>query len=151
AFERGDVLQALVALRKAVQLTRAGGSADRLIHALTLCVRVLWDRGRAREAALLLGVIDATFRRLPRRAERFRVRPDIAAAVSSAGLDEHRIAGRSLSLERATDLALRVVDEELAAASAVEGREGCGPAASADTPRRQGPGRRPRGCRLASG
>jgi len=35
------------------------------------------------------------------------VRAEVAAAVSSAGLDEQRIAGRILSLEPATDLALR--------------------------------------------
>jgi hypothetical protein len=56
-----------------------------------------------------------------------------------AGFGEDRVAGRSLSLERAADLALRVLDEELAAASAAEVREGGGAAASADTPRRQGP------------
>jgi class 3 adenylate cyclase len=61
------------------------------------------------------------------------------ATLVSAGWDEHRVAGRSLSLERAADLALRVLDEELAAASAVEGREGGGAAGIADTPRRQGP------------
>jgi hypothetical protein len=36
------------------------------------------------------------------------------ASTVSAEFDEHRIAGRSLSLERATDLALRVIDEEMA-------------------------------------
>jgi len=36
----------------------------------------------------------------------------------SAEFDEHRVAGRSLSLERAADLALRVLDEELALAAA---------------------------------
>ena len=138
AWEQGDVLQALVALRKAFRLARAGGSAERIIYALTRCVPVLWDRRRAQEAALLLGVIDTSFRRLPRGAERFGVRPDVAAAVSSTGLDEHRIAGRSLSLERAADLALRVLDEELAAASAAEVREGDGTAGIANTSRRGG-------------
>ena len=61
------------------------------------------------------------------------------ASMVHAELDEHRVAGRSLSLERAADLALRVLDEELAAASAAEVREGGGAADSADTPRRQGP------------
>ena len=54
-------------------------------------------------------------------------------------LVERRISGRSLSLERAADLALRVLDEELAAASAAEVREGGSAAGIADTPRRQGP------------
>jgi hypothetical protein len=36
----------------------------------------------------------------------------------SAEFEEHRIAGRDLSLERAADLALRVIDEELALAAA---------------------------------
>ena len=39
------------------------------------------------------------------------------ASVVSAEFDEHRVAGRSLSLERAADLALRVLDEELALAA----------------------------------
>jgi hypothetical protein len=37
--------------------------------------------------------------------------------VVSARFDEDRVAGRSLSLEHAADLALRVLDEELALAS----------------------------------
>ena len=37
-------------------------------------------------------------------------------SLVSAEFDEHRTAGRSLSLERAADLALRVIDEELALA-----------------------------------
>ena len=45
-----------------------------------------------------------------------------------AGFDEHRVAGRSLSLERAADLVLRVLDEELAlaAAAAAGGSEATG-------------------------
>jgi hypothetical protein len=112
---------------------------------------VLWHRGRAREAASLLGAVE-TFQRSSHRTEWFGARLDaVDAGVAAAGLDGQRFAGRELSLERAADLALRVLDEELAAASAAEGREGGGAAASADTPRRQGPRRRPRGCRLASG
>jgi hypothetical protein len=33
--------------------------------------------------------------------------------MASAEYDEHRAAGRNLSLERAAELALRVLDEEL--------------------------------------
>ena len=39
------------------------------------------------------------------------------ASMVPAEFDEHRVAGRSLSLERAADLALRVLDEELALAA----------------------------------
>ena len=39
------------------------------------------------------------------------------ASLVPAGFDEHRIAGRSLSVEQAADLALRVLDEELALAA----------------------------------
>ena len=39
------------------------------------------------------------------------------ASLVPAEFDEHRVAGRSLSLERAADLALRVLDEELALAA----------------------------------
>jgi hypothetical protein len=62
----------------------------------------------------------------------------VAAAVASASLDEDRIAGRELSLERATDLALHVLDEELAAESAAAVPEGDGAAGIAHTPRHQG-------------
>jgi hypothetical protein len=75
----------------------------------------------------------------PRKAEWFRVYyRAVHAGIASAGLDEQRIAGGELSLERATDLALRVVDEELAAASAAAVPEGDGTAGSTNTPRRQG-------------
>jgi hypothetical protein len=67
------------------------------------------------------------------------LRGDDGAAGPAAGFDEQRVAGRELSLERATDLALRVVDEELLALSAAEAREGGGAEGMADTPRRQGP------------
>jgi hypothetical protein len=50
------------------------------------------------------------------------------ASVVSAEHEELRVAGRSLSLERAADLALRVLDEELAVAakSAGDGSEAPG-------------------------
>jgi hypothetical protein len=63
---------------------------------------------------------------------------DALASLVPAEFDEHRAAGRKLSLERAADLALQILDEELAAASAGEGQEGGGAAGSAETPRRQG-------------
>src|SRR5262245_52986552 len=40
------------------------------------------------------------------------------ASGEPAELDEYRVAGRSFSLERAADLALRVLDEELALVTA---------------------------------
>ena len=89
---------------------------------------------------MLLGVAEASTQVSPHWAPAYRRwLGGVADAVTAAGLDEHRVAGRSLSLERAADLALQVLEEELAAASAAEVREGGGAAASADTPRRQGP------------
>jgi hypothetical protein len=59
--------------------------------------------------------------------------PEALASVIDAGFDEHRVAGRSLSLERAADLALRVLDEELALATAAAGG-GSETAAEAEPP-----------------
>jgi predicted ATPase len=140
AVARGSKAQALPPLREALRLARSAESGERMSNGVATAVHVLWEHGRARDAAVLLGVAEASTQVFPQWAPRYRRWfADVAAAVTAAGLDEHRIAGRSLSLERATDLALRVVDEELVAASTAEGREGGGAADSADRPRRQRP------------
>lgn len=54
----------------------------------------------------------------------------VTDAVTAAGLEEDRVAGRSLSLERAADLALRVLDEELALTPEAGGSEATGEALS---------------------
>jgi non-specific serine/threonine protein kinase len=154
AFDRGDDDPALGPLREALRLARGSGSSAWMAHAITLAIDVLHRRGRAGEVATLVGALEVLNDRFPRAEETLRslvlgwtsggiqsargtgIQP--FARLVSAGCDEHRVAGRSLSLERATDLALRVVDEELAAASAAEGREGGGAAGRANTPRRQG-------------
>jgi hypothetical protein len=108
-------------------------------YAVEVAAWALYRLGRSREAASLVGAVEAAYAPLTRRAEEYRTSSKAFASVLSAGLDEHRIAGRELSLERATALALRVIDEELAAASAAVVREGGGAAGVVDTPRRQGP------------
>src|SRR5262249_20631442 len=136
---------------QALHLAGDGGSADRMGNAVELAAHILHRRGRAREVATLVGALEAVQMRLPLTQEQLLPRrPLITQVVSGtgstplallgpAGLDEDRVAGRSLSLERAADLALRVLDEELAAASPAEGRERGDAAGRADTPRRQGP------------
>jgi non-specific serine/threonine protein kinase len=140
ACERGDVVEALSALRKALRLARDAGSGERMRYDLGAAVQVLWHRGRTHEAASLLGAVE-TFQRSSYRTEWFGARLDVVdAGVAAAGLDGQRIAGRELSLERAADLALHVLDEELAAASAaaVPEADADGAAGIANTPRRLG-------------
>jgi predicted ATPase len=153
ALVRGDNARALGRLRQALFLARDSGSGERMIYGVELAAHVLHQRGRAREVATLVRAVEEVNQRLPRRTELMRALPwpvgvgqpispggfEGLASVVPASINEHRVVGQSLSLERATDLALRVIDEELAAASAAEGREGAGAAASADTTRRQGP------------
>jgi predicted ATPase/tetratricopeptide (TPR) repeat protein len=143
ACQRGEVAQALSPLREALRLARDSGSAESMSSTLgAATIQVLWHRGRAREAAALLGATDTLMYQegWPQTAGRYRGRlAAVQAAVVAAGFDEQRVAGRELSLERATDLALRVVDEELAAASAAAAPEEDGAAGIANTPRRQGP------------
>jgi hypothetical protein len=102
-----------------------------MIYAVELAAHVLHQRGRAREVATLVGAVETINLRLPRRIEWMRSLPwsagvtqlvsltgvEALASVVSAECDEHRVAGRSLSLERAADLALRALDEELALAA----------------------------------
>jgi tetratricopeptide (TPR) repeat protein len=132
ALGRGDDVAALASLRRALRLARDIGSRDRMTYAVDLTAYLLHRRGRAREAATLLGAVEAVTLRFPRRMDRthpapFRLVAGVVQSVLgtrlgalasgvSAGLDEHRVAGRNLSLERAADLALRVLDEELALA-----------------------------------
>ena len=90
----------------------------------------------ARDAARAVRAPEASARVAWRRGSPVSHRP--CGPAGARGPRESPRRGRSLSLERAVDLALRVLEEELAAASAAEVREGGGAAASADTPRRQG-------------
>jgi non-specific serine/threonine protein kinase len=139
ACQRGEVEQALSRLSEALRLARDTQSGERMAYTLGPAVEMLWRRGRACEAASLLGAVETRYLRHSHMAPWFRAHlGDVAAAVASAGLDAERIAGRSLSLERATDLALRVVDEELAAASAVEVREEGSAEGTTGTPRPAG-------------
>jgi predicted ATPase len=137
ACQRGEVGQALSPLREGLRLARDIGIGERMGVALVATVQVLWHRGRAREAASVLGAVETFYQRLPRRADWFRSRLGaVEVGVASSGLDEQRLAGCELSLDRATDLALRVLDEELAAASAAAIPEGDHAAGIAETPRR---------------
>jgi len=148
AFNRGDLARALVPLRQGLCLARDSGSGERMIYAVALAAHVLHHRGRAREAATLVGAVEAVYQRFPRAQEHLLSRPlwwpaggtqpmsgtgfTPLASLVSAEFDEHRVAGRSLSLERAADLALRVLDEELAlaAAAVAGGSEAAGEAPS---------------------
>jgi hypothetical protein len=140
AFNHGDDIRALGPLQKALRLARDSGSGERIRYAVALAASVLHQRGRAREVATLAGAVEAVY--LGRRSgliqSVFGTSLDALASVASAEFDEDRVAGRSLSLERAADLALRVLDEELAAASAASVPEGDGAAGIANTPRRRG-------------
>jgi tetratricopeptide (TPR) repeat protein len=136
-FGRGDDARALGPLRQALRLAHDSGSGERMRHAVELAAYFLHQRGRAREGATLMGAIDAACLRLPRMREQWRSLPlgwpagfaqlasgsgfEGLASVVSAGFDEHRVAGRSLSLEHAADLALRVLDEEMVLAPAPAG------------------------------
>jgi len=124
AFARGDHGRALGPLRETLLIVRDSGSGDRMRFTVELAAHVLHHRGRAREAATLVGALEALHLRFPRLAEQKPMPPGLAGVfrrhtrMVSAEFEEHRIAGRSLSLERAADLALRVLDEELALAAA---------------------------------
>jgi tetratricopeptide (TPR) repeat protein len=142
AFYPGDDARALGPLRRALRLARDSGSGARMVYAVELAAHVLHQRGHAREVATLVGAVEAVNLRLPRRVEWMRSLPwrpgvtqlvpgtrfEALASVVSAECDEHRLAGRSLSLERATDLALRVLDVEMAllATAAAGGSEAAG-------------------------
>jgi tetratricopeptide (TPR) repeat protein len=129
ALERRDHAQALGPLRRALRLARDRGSGERMTFGLELAAYVLHRRGRVRDVATLVGAVEAVYLRLSRTQEHEPPRRPLVTEVVSgtvltplaslvpAGLDEHRVAGRSLSLERAADLALRVLDEELALAA----------------------------------
>jgi hypothetical protein len=139
AFDRGDDARAFRKLRRALRLARDGGMGERMWDAVELTAIVVHHRGRVREVATLVGVVEAVDQRFPRMQERVQERIPVPlglpladrrlastqfsalASMVPAELDEHRVAGRSLSLERATDLALRVLDEELALAATPAG------------------------------
>src|SRR5262249_28653388 len=116
ALDRGDDARALDLVRRALRLACDSGSGERMIWSVATAAWALRNRGRSPEAASMIGAVEAAFSRFPRQAEAWRAGYKALASVASAGLDEHRVAGGSLSLERAADLALRVLDEELALA-----------------------------------
>jgi Tetratricopeptide repeat len=131
AVDRGDDTRSLAPLRQALRLARDSGSGERMAYAVELAAYVLHHRGRAREVATLVGAVEAVYLRLPRWGD-IETRPlplrwparvtqsvhgsgfSALASTVSAEFDEHRVTGRSLSLERAADLAMRVLDEEMA-------------------------------------
>src|SRR5262249_59564525 len=106
ACQRGEVWQALSPLREALRLARDTGSRERMVYILAAAIPVFWHRGRSREAASLLGVVDRSERSL-RRAEWFRSRlGSVEAGVAAAGFDEQRIAGRGLRAYPTSDSTL---------------------------------------------
>src|SRR5262249_2307969 len=120
ASKSGQQPLALERLGEVLRLSRELGSSERMRWALEIAVWVLW-RPRPQDAAVLWGATEAALQGSRRWAAQFRA---AAAALepelAHADLAERRVAGRSLSLKRAVDLALRVVEEELALGSAAE-------------------------------
>jgi predicted dehydrogenase len=122
-----------------VRLTGAAGGAG-TVEGESAYLRSYKGEWRDFEAAVLWGATEAALQGSRRWAAQFRSEAAILEPeLAHADLAERRVAGRSLSLERAVDLALRVVEEELALGSGAEIRAGGGAAGSADTPRRQRP------------
>jgi len=104
-----------------------------MIYAVEVAAYILQHRGRAREVATLVGAVEAVYLRFRLRKETrwllphawsagvtqavLGTGPEALASIVDVGFGEDRVAGRSLSLERAADLALRVLDEEMAVAA----------------------------------
>jgi hypothetical protein len=84
---------------------------------------VVLGRRRAQEAAMLWGAWEAALHVHPRWQYVRRSLAPLKAELARADLNERRIAGRSLALERAVDLALRVVEEELAVGTKIGAQE----------------------------
>jgi non-specific serine/threonine protein kinase len=117
ALDRGDDDRALLLVCRALRLARDSGSGERMRWCITTAAYGLFKRGRSPEAASLNGAVEAALQQLAPKAQYFRARSKELALLASPELEEHRRAGRSLSLERAADLALRALDEELARAA----------------------------------
>jgi predicted ATPase len=141
AVNRGDDARALGPLRQALRLARDSGSGERMIYAVELASYVVLRRRREPDGATLLGAVDAVYLRLAPKEKETDERSrafgwmgnyqlglgaslEALALRVSAEFAEHRVAGRSLSLERAADLALRILDEELALAARPAGSVG---------------------------
>jgi hypothetical protein len=117
-LQRGEHRLALERLREALWLSREIGSGDRMRWAVHIATGVLWRR-RPREAETLRGAIEASLQPFPRWAAVLRTQlAPLEAECPHVDLDQQRVTGRMLALERAVDLALRTVDEELVAAAA---------------------------------
>jgi len=126
ASKSGQQPLALERLAEVLRLSRELGSSERMRWAIHAAIWVLWHL-RPHDAAVLWGATEAASQGFRRWAAQFRA--DAAALERELGMQtdlaERRLAGRSLSLERAVDLALRVVEEELAAAK-LGGNEAAG-------------------------
>ena len=137
ASKRGQQPLALERLSQVLRLSRELGTTDRMRWAIEIAIRVLW-RPRPHDAAQLFGATEAV-QGLWLHGWAAQFRAGLEGELAHTDLADRRVAGRSLSLERAVDLALRVVEEELAAGSGAEIRARGGAAGGAETPRRQGP------------
>jgi hypothetical protein len=113
ASERGQQPLALERLSQVLRLSRELGSSEQMRWAIEIAILVLW-RPRQHDAAQLFGATEAV-QGLHGWAAQFRA--GLEGELAHTDLADHRVAGRSLSLERAVDLALRVVEEELALAA----------------------------------
>jgi non-specific serine/threonine protein kinase len=135
AFERGEHRLALERLSEALRLSRESGARETMNWVLQDAICVLW-RSRPREAAMMLGATDAT-RALRQYTAKLRAEFAPSEAELARGeVKARRDAGRSLSIERAADLALRTVEEELAVAA----RLGAEESPAAEVPKTARPG-----------
>ena len=117
-IHRSNPTAALDPLCSALRVARDSGLREIMFPAVVIAVHTLWHRGRAQDAATILGAAEAVMEPLPPPLagdENFPRRVFAwAAALPSAGLESQRSAGRRLSLEQASALALLSVEEELA-------------------------------------
>jgi hypothetical protein len=106
------VLERYRAILSVLRLSREFGSSSGMRWALEMAMWVLW-RPRPHDAALLCGAVEAALHGLHGWTAGFRARVALLEGqLARADLADRRVAGRSLSLERAVDLALQIVEEE---------------------------------------
>src|SRR5262245_22604355 len=111
-----DLTTALRQLSEALRLSREAGMGERALRVLLDAAFILW-RQRSPEAAVLWGAARAAAGHLPRWAANPSAHASFEAELPGVDPAERGEPGRSLSFERAVDLALRVVEEELALAA----------------------------------
>src|SRR5262249_29426371 len=137
--------RALAPLRQALRLARDSGAVERMASAVALATHVLHRRGWATEVATLVEAVEAVHVLFPRWLDPARGLlphkwpPGVTQLVCNTGstppisqeavkFDAHLVAG----LQRAADLALRILDEELALVAAAGNETGKAVPATSD-------------------